>query len=89
MGSKPNINIDELLTWLGNFIGVHDGGVRKCCRSTLEYVFVFTTMLPRKKIGFGDYVLNGFQRKQRWRLGNLLCIGRDLIIYKIVFLTIL
>jgi hypothetical protein len=25
---------------------------------------VFTTMLPGKKIGFGDYVLNGFQRKQ-------------------------
>lgn len=89
MGSKPNINIDELLTWLGKFVGVQDGGARIRCRSTMEYVFVFTTMLLGKKFGFGDYVLNGFQRKQRWRLGNLLGVGRDLIIYIIVFLRIL
>jgi hypothetical protein len=65
VGSKPNINIYELLTRLGKFVGIQDEGARKCYRSTLEYVFVFTIMLPGKHFGFGDYVLNDFERNRR------------------------
>jgi hypothetical protein len=50
MGSKPNISVDKLPTWVGKSVGVHDGGARKHCKSTLEHLFVVTTMLVGKKL---------------------------------------
>jgi hypothetical protein len=42
--------VDKLPTWVGKFVGVHDGGARKHCKSTLEHVFVVTTMLPTNNL---------------------------------------